>query len=134
MTDGNIELAREILGAWSRRDVDAVVALMHEDVEWQPAMTGGVEGAVYRGEEGMRRYFNGLDDAWAELSVEPSEVLEVGEDRVLLLGEFHAVGKASGVRIDQPQAILMTFRRGQVIAARGFASHTDAYEAAGLRS
>jgi ketosteroid isomerase-like protein len=134
MTESNVEVTRRLLDAWSRRDVEAAVELVHEDCEWHPALTaGGMEGAVYHGIEGMRRWFSELDEAWAELWIDVNEFREVGADRVLQLGQFHAVGKESGVPIDRPQAILMAFKDGLLIAAWGFPSHEAALEAAGLR-
>jgi ketosteroid isomerase-like protein len=132
MPQENVGIARRLMAAWSRRDVEAAIELLHEDIEWRPALTaGGVEGAVYRGAAGIRKWFSELDDVWAELSIEIAEFREVGEDRVLQLGQFHAVGKESGVPIDQAQAILLTIADGRVIAGWGFASHEEAINSRG---
>ena len=133
MSQENVEIARQLMAAWSRRDLDGAIELLHEDIEWHPALTaGGLEGVVYRGLGGIRRWFGELDDVWAELRIELEEFREVGEDRILQLGHFHAVGKESGVPIDQPQAILLAMEDGRVIAGWGFASHEEALETAGL--
>ena len=134
MSQENVELARRVMDAWSRRDVEgALVGLIHKDIEWHPALTaGGLEGTVYRGHAGIREWFRELDEAWASLSVDLLDFREVGEDRVLQLGCFLAVGKESGVPIDQPQANLMEMHEGKVTRAWGFASHEEALKAAGL--
>jgi ketosteroid isomerase-like protein len=133
MSEENVEVSRQLFDAWSRRDVESAIDLLHEDIEWHPALTaGGVEGTVYRGAEGIRRWMAELDDVWAELSIELDEFREVGEDQVLQLGHFHAVGRESGVPVDHEQANLLAFKDGRITAARGYASHHEALEAAGL--
>jgi ketosteroid isomerase-like protein len=133
MSQENVELTKRLMAAWTRRDADDALEFLHEDIEWRPALTaGGLEGVVYRGKADMRKWFEELDDAWAELSVELAEFRDAGGNRVLQLGRFHAVGRASGVPVDQPQAILFTIVDGRVLTAQGFASHADALEAAGI--
>jgi ketosteroid isomerase-like protein len=134
MSAHNAALARTLLDLWSRRDVDAVLELLHEDIEWHPALTvGGLEGSVYRGHDDIRRWLRKLDDAWAERKYEVEEVRDLGEERVLMLGHFHAVGRESHVPIDQPQGFVSRFKGGRLAFARAFASHEQAIEAAGLR-
>lgn len=124
MSVDNAELARRLLDLWSRRDVDPALELLHEDIEWHPALTvGGLEGSVYRGHDEIRRWFRDLDDAWAELKHEIEEVRDLGGERVLMLGHFHAVGRESHVPIDQPQGFVFTFESGRLALARAFASH-----------
>ena len=128
-----MELARRMLEAWTRRDVEATIELVDEETEWTPVLTpGGPEGTVYRGPEAMRDWFSKLDEVWTGLRVDDAEFRDLGGDRVLQLGRFRAVGKGSGVPIDQPQALLFEFKEGKVIRIRGFASHKEALEAAGL--
>ena len=133
LSEGYFEATRKLLDAWSRRDAEAVVAMVDEEFEWHPALTaGGVEGTTYRGLDDMRRYLAELDEVWAELTIEfESHHLAPG-NRVLQLGRFRAIGRESGVPVDQPQAILLEFRDDRAIAAWGFQSHEEALEAAGL--
>jgi ketosteroid isomerase-like protein len=39
MSQENVEFVRRIIDAWSRRDLAALVAWIHEDGEWHPALT-----------------------------------------------------------------------------------------------
>jgi ketosteroid isomerase-like protein len=134
MSQDDVDIARRLLHAWSRRDVDAAIDLLHEDIEWRPALTAGsLEGTVYRGPDGVRAWFRELDDVWAELSYEIDEVRDVGEGRVVMLGHFHAVGRESGVTIDQAQGFVFTMVGGRVARALSLASQQDALEAAGLQ-
>ncbi len=133
MSQENVEVVRRIVDAWSRRDLDALLTLIHEEGEWHPALIpGGLEGTVYRGPRGMRSYWREVDEVWAELSWEADEISDVGEGRVLVLGHFHAVGHESGVPIDQPMSVLFTIEGGKVRLGRGFTTRERALEAAGL--
>jgi ketosteroid isomerase-like protein len=132
MSQENVEVVRGLLDAWSQRRVDAILNLIHEDIEWHPALAGGMEGTVYRGHRDIRSWLRELDDVWAELSHEIEEARDVGEGRVLVLGHFHAVGRESGVPINQPQGFLFTIDDGKVAVGWAFASQEQALEAAGL--
>ena len=129
------EATRKLLDAWSRRDAEAIVAMVHEGFEWHPALTaGGFEGTTYRGPDDMRRYLAELDEVWTELTFDYESRHLAPGNRVVQLGRFRAIGKESGVPVDHPQAVLVEFRGDRAIAAWGFQSHEEALEAAGLSS
>ena len=52
----NVEIARRSYAAFARHDLDAVLADLHEDVEWQQAQ-GLPHGGTYRGRDEVRRFF-----------------------------------------------------------------------------
>src|SRR6266536_5864412 len=47
------ELLRDVYAAFNRRDIDAVLAVMHPDVDWPNAFEGG----RVAGHEGVRAYW-----------------------------------------------------------------------------
>ncbi len=60
--DADEELLRRAYAAFNARDVEAAVALMHEDVDWP----NGMEGGRVHGRDGVRAYWTrqfGLIDA-----------------------------------------------------------------------
>ena len=69
-----------------------------------------------------------LDDYRFELE----EILD-RDDHVLVIGRVLGRGHASGVPINQPLAMLFTFRDDKAVRGRSFTSKQDALEAAGLR-
>jgi ketosteroid isomerase-like protein len=127
----NVELARLINEAWSRRDAEAVVALWDPEGVWFPPFEGIMEGRTYRGHAGVRQYFDDLAEFAEENHAEYPEVRDLG-DRVLGLGAAR-FRFASGVELDQEVAFLLTWRDGQCVEARAWLSHAEALEAAGLR-
>lgn len=63
MSQENVEIAKRCIDAFNASDVDAFNALATPDFEWSPSMVA-IEGEVFRGSEGIRRYFASLSNAW----------------------------------------------------------------------
>jgi ketosteroid isomerase-like protein len=58
MSQENVELTYRTFDALNRRDLDAYLALTDEDVEFVPR-TSAIEGeSVYRGHDGVRRWWS----------------------------------------------------------------------------
>jgi ketosteroid isomerase-like protein len=110
-----------------------VLRYMHEDIEWRPALgPGGVEGSVYRGRDAYERWLRTeLFEVWDEFRGENLEFRELPGDRILLLGELVAKGKASGLEIRTPFGQIAHLRDGMVIRLDAFADHDAALAAAG---
>lgn len=49
----NVELLKRLYERFNARDIETVLAAMHEDVLW----ANGMEGGYVRGREGVRRYW-----------------------------------------------------------------------------
>src|SRR5436305_13063294 len=83
MSKENVELAHRSVDAFNRRDLDALLALMDEDVEGVPPLAS-MEGN-YHGHAGIRRWwvspFQGLPD----FTIEVVEVRDPGDLTVAVL-------------------------------------------------
>ncbi len=134
MSRENVELVAAAIKALNERDTKAVEALFDEEVEWRPALTAGgaVEGTVYRGKPGMRKYIEDVDSGFDEVRLEVPRFDPVGSDRVLYRGRLVARGSASGVSLDVPIWGLWEVRDGKLFRGEGFLSKQEALEAAGL--
>jgi ketosteroid isomerase-like protein len=58
MSRENVDLAVLMYEAFNRRDLEGMLALMHDEVEIEPRL-GALEGD-YRGHEGVRRWWSNL--------------------------------------------------------------------------
>jgi ketosteroid isomerase-like protein len=92
----------------------------------------GVEAKTYRGAPGFIEAMADLDAAWQEWRQEVEDVLDAGEEGVVVLVRLKARGSESGVPVDQPWAMVITLRDGKLIASRSFLDRRRALEAAGL--
>ena len=126
----NVDVIQHFLGATTRRDVDGMVALMHEDVEFVP-ITAAMEGRTYAGHAGIRQFMEDLADHWEFFETIQEEWHDLG-DRVVALGSWHARGRASGVEIRQPAVWLAHIRDGKITRWRTYTNVAEGLEAAGL--
>jgi ketosteroid isomerase-like protein len=125
------DLARVVFDAFNRRDIDAGLAVVHEDVEFLAATAEMAnDGKPYVGHSGMRKYYADVASVWIELEVTPSEMREVG-DAVLVLGRVY--GRAAGGYIqDSPAQWVMRFRDGRISWIRVFTNRSAALAEVGL--
>ena len=125
----NVAATRNIFAIWNTREFEALIPLVADDVEWEPATMAAVEGGSYRGIEGLRQFFDEWDKAWTKWEVEPAEVQDLG-DRVLVLGHVQAEARGSGLPLDQQVGYLFRFRDGLLAWGATFFDHDSARAAA----
>lgn len=116
----NASIVRRSYEAFARGDLDAVMADMDEEIEWQQAQ-GLPHGGTYRGRAAVRAFiFEPLDrDWWSAFSAIPSEFLEAG-DEVVVLGRYQGEAKATGKRLDVPFVHVWSLRGGRAWRFRQF--------------
>jgi ketosteroid isomerase-like protein len=130
MSQENVEVARNAVAAFNRRDVPALVELTTDDFQWV-TWTGTVEPTVYHGADGLSSYFRD-SDVWEVLSLDVQEFRDLGE-RVLVAGTFHALGGGSGAEIHVSYFSAFFVRGGKLGRVLSFRTEAEALEAAGLR-
>jgi ketosteroid isomerase-like protein len=131
VSQANVEMARRANDAFNRRDVDAFMECVTSDIEFTAAMSGTVAGGSLRGREGIEALFADIRDTWEEHRMVIEEIRDLGE-RVLGLGRLEGRGKASGVSVDVPFAIISDLRDGKMWRSRTYLDHGEALRAAGL--
>jgi ketosteroid isomerase-like protein len=127
-----VEMVTRIYDRWNAGDVEAVIASMHEDVEYvNPDYA--VEPGTRRGHTGMREAMvENLDVAFSSYEHEVHEVIVVEEEHVLTLLTFRACGRDSGARIEVDEQHLWTLRDGRVARIEWFHDEAAARRAAGV--
>ena len=131
MSEANVEIVKQGIDAFNRRDIDGWADVITSDFEYYPAMDRLVEGGSYRGREGIEAYFEAVSGTWEEFQLLPDEVRDLG-DRVLWLGRVEGRGRSSGVEVDTPLGAVIEFRGGKMSRVRGYLDHGEALRAAGL--
>jgi ketosteroid isomerase-like protein len=116
--------------AYNRRDPDAFAALWNPDCEWHPFLTARVEGDPgYHGHNGLRAWFEDVDEMFSEMHVELERYREVG-DRLLVLGEMTAVASGSGAPVKSDVAWVVEPRGEKLQRGWSYQSHEEAERAA----
>jgi ketosteroid isomerase-like protein len=131
MSQENVEIARQLIQAFNRRDLAALTQRFDPEIEWAPGGPAAVERAVYRGRDQVSSGFAATWETWDLFHLEETEVLDQ-EDSVLWLGRTQMRGSASHVELDQEFAVQILVRDGTIVRVRGFLTWQQALEAAGL--
>jgi ketosteroid isomerase-like protein len=70
-------------------------------------------------------------DDWERFDLRADEFIPIGSDRLLVIGQVRARGRASGVEVDYGAAWLCYLRDGKVIRVRFYSDREEALAAAG---
>jgi len=134
MSHENVEVFKRFADANNRRDVEALLAELDADVEWQSAVLGslGGEATVHRGHDGVREMLRDLYEAFSEFRVEFSEIRDLG-DRVVAIGRWITRGEESGVEVTPPLASVVDFKNGKAIRVRSYLDPEEAVVDADMR-
>ena len=133
MSQENVELAWQAARSWNDGGVDALVRYMDADVEWHPPPES-LEQGIYRGHDGVRDYLGRPAEIFAENHLEPLEVIEVDDDRVIAVVRIVARSANFETEINADYAWLITVGpNGKGIRVETFTSKSAALEAVGLR-
>jgi ketosteroid isomerase-like protein len=126
----NVDLTRRLLEAVNQRDIEAGAALCDLQIELDSAVSE--VGGIYRGHDGLRRYFQDLEDAWGdEVRREPEAYFDLGE-HTLMLYVVHTRGRQSGVELAQPAAVAAKWRDGLCVHVKNYAHKEDALSDLGV--
>ena len=135
MSRENVEIVRRVFEASARGDEQAVLALYHPEVEWDASRTQpgfGEFADLYRGHDGLRRFFRRWREVWDTDEYEYNELIDAG-NAVVSVGTQHGRGHASGLEIARTLVGLWTVRDGKVVRVVWFPTREEALEAVGLR-
>jgi len=129
MSQENVDKARAFIAAYNRRDFDAAVESFDPEIEW--VLPERQSSDSCRGPDEIR-FWEGLDETFDELRLEPQEFIDAG-DHVATRLRHHGRGKRSGLEInEQMYHQVATFRGGRIVRMEYFGEWSEALAAAGL--
>jgi ketosteroid isomerase-like protein len=130
MSQQNVDKTREYIEAYNRRDFDAAIRHFDPDIEWVLPEHQRSDSAI--GTRGILRFWEGLDETFDELRLQPQEYVDAG-DRVATRLRHFARGKGSGLELDaELYHQVTTFRDGTIVRIEYVTSWEEALEAAGI--
>jgi ketosteroid isomerase-like protein len=131
MSQENMEIAKRVVDAFNRRDLDGLLDLATPDCVMTSQLLDA--SANFQGREGVERFYAMLSESWEEFRSVIEEYRDLG-DQVLALGRNTGRGKGSGVTVDAPTAAIYDFRDGKISRIRLYLDRGEALRAAGLAS
>jgi ketosteroid isomerase-like protein len=115
--EDDVHVVHAIYAAFARRDIDAALAHVADDVEFEPSGTSQLTGRTepYRGHDGLREYFADAARVWDELTLHADDVRAMAGS-VIVFG--HAEGRVGGAPVRRGVVWVWRIRDGKAISMR----------------
>ena len=118
----NLDIVRRGYEAFGRGDLDALLSLFDENIEWTtPGPSSLPTAGTRRGRAQVAAFFQSLNEVFEIERFEPRDFVAQG-DRVVVLGTDRSRVRATGTSIDGHWAHTFLLRDGKVVA---FHEYTD---------
>ncbi len=127
-----MELVRRFVDAFVERDREGFLALLDPEFEGFPP-SEWPESAPVRGPEAAWDFGLELEAPWQVRSYEITELIEAGDDRIVMGAARDVRGRTSGVEVKLEPWGVISFRGGRIVRIEWFSDRSEALEAAGLR-
>jgi ketosteroid isomerase-like protein len=131
MSEENVEIVRSM---YRPGDPSRFFELLHEGVQIDvskapllpdhPEVIGGKGAAL----DFYRRYWG----TWDQYVLEPAEIIDAGQDRVVVIHEERGSGRGSGAPFERRWAVIYTLRKAKIVRIEQFIEPREALETAGL--
>jgi ketosteroid isomerase-like protein len=133
MSQENIAAVEAAFEAFERGGLEAFAEHWTGDIDYR-----AVEGALddrgpMHGKDAVRAYVQDWLDTFDDFKVEPLELIDAGQDQVVVVFRNSGRAKLSGVETDLTYAVVYTIRDGKIARGREHWTKEQALEAAGLR-
>jgi ketosteroid isomerase-like protein len=130
MSRENVEIARQSLDAYSRRDVEALRALNHPDMELDWSASHGFQAGVYRGFDAALRFYTEYFEAFQEIAFEPFSFIDAGES-IVVPNTARQRGR-DGIEVSARSTLVFTVRSRRITRICLYQDTDDALKAVGL--
>ncbi len=135
MSCDNVAVVRRLFEATARDDRATVFALYDPEIEWdtsRAALGLLIEGDIFHGHDGVRRFHRKYNEAWEQMDYEIDELVDAG-DQVVSVVNNRRRGRMSGVEVALQMPGVWTVRDGKIVRAAFFTTGEEALVAAGVQ-
>jgi ketosteroid isomerase-like protein len=127
-------VVRRFYESWNERDLEAVLACVHDEFRFDWSDSRSPFSGVYEGREGLLQFWRDGLEAWDEFALEIEDEIECERDRIVTATLVRGRGKGSGIEVEARGAMLWTLREKTLLEGKLFQTKEDALEAAGASS
>ena len=118
----NIQAAQAGYAAFSRGDMQGVLAQLDDSVEWVTPLTAGMPGSgTKHGHAGVLEFFQAVAECWDFQTFEPRQFIASG-DLLAVEGYYRARARKTGLVAESAWVMVWRFRNGKCIH---FQEYTD---------
>jgi ketosteroid isomerase-like protein len=128
--ESKLDTVRRFAEAWGRNDLDGVLECAHPEIEIDWSGSHSTYQGMYRGHEGVTRFWAEQEDVWAEFSIEIVETIDIGDERIVTVNTVRGRGRGSGIALEAGGGMIWSVEDGLIRSARLFQSREEAVEAA----
>jgi ketosteroid isomerase-like protein len=121
---------RAAYAALDRSDIDAVLDLLHPDVEFRNPEYA-MEPGIRHGHEGFRKAMEAGFEAFDDVRYEIERILD-GGDVIVVSGRFKGRGRSGGVPFEAPFAHVFEIRDDKAASVSWFQDADEALRVAGI--
>jgi ketosteroid isomerase-like protein len=136
MSQENVEVVRMLAEWFQQRQHERAFEFYDPEIEWDTSRMAERQpdnAGVYHGYEGVRTFWRDWLSAWSDLHFEIQDLVDAGDEVVLLIRDQRQWGRRSGIATEvPPYGMVFTIRHGRVIRMRSYPDQESALEAAGL--
>lgn len=127
MSRENVQLVRDLYAAFSRRDIQAILAVLSPDVEWaEPENPFNPAGGTRHGHGGFLEWVHIGNEAEEILALEPRQFL-TGGNVVAVVGHVRCRARTTGKAYETDFVHVVTVEDGRIARFQEF---FDTYAAA----
>ena len=118
----NTKVVQDAYAAFGRGDIPALLGYMTEDIDWQPVIGTAAHvpfSGERKGKASVAEFFKRVAESEDFQQFEPREFVAQG-DKVVAIGHYRAVPKATGRTFDSDFVMVFTLRDGKVARYQEF--------------
>jgi ketosteroid isomerase-like protein len=131
MSHENVEIVRRLYERWAVGDLTADYFDPAIEFCRIGATTPDLEG-TWKGREEVLTVMRGYLHPFSDLRIEAERIIDLGEDRVLVLSRQTGRGKQSLAPIEHAFGELFTVRGSRIVRYESYWDRAKAFEAAGI--
>jgi ketosteroid isomerase-like protein len=130
VSDENVQIVLAGLELWNQRRFEEALEFVHPDLEWRPGEIFLDMDEVYRGHDGLLRFWEEWALPFESVTLEPGRHAS-GGDEVVIEAHFVARGR-HGTDVDLHVFQRYTMRDGKLARFEAYPTWDEALAAAGL--
>ena len=129
MSQENVQIVRS---SYETADPSRFFEALDDEIELDFSGSPVPDSGVIQGKEDVIHWFRRWWATWDDYALEIAEVIDAGEDTVVVVQDERGRGSGSGVHLERRWPSVFTLRAGKVVRIRTFRTREEALEALGL--